>query len=263
MEFRPLDQLTKIINDALNGTAKLHKSFKTFFVTTSILFLSMTKRKNFTQMALFSDCSESRFRQNFRKKFDWVRYNLAFCREKLRHRIAIAIDPSYIPKSGKHTPGTGYFWSGCASAAKWGLEILGIALVDADERDAVHLRAVQTVDIVSRGRPPKYLAGMDDPNSLLAWYLKVIASQKDALWKVCKTVVADAYFSKKPFVDGLIALGFNLISRFRSDVRLRYLYDGPKTGKRGRPKVYGDRVDIRNLDMNAFVSEDITSDDKV
>ena len=30
----------------------------------------MTKRKKFTQMALFSDCSESRFRQNFRKKFD-------------------------------------------------------------------------------------------------------------------------------------------------------------------------------------------------
>ena len=42
MEFQPLDQLTKIINDALNGTAKLHNSFKTFFVTTSILFLSIT-----------------------------------------------------------------------------------------------------------------------------------------------------------------------------------------------------------------------------
>ena len=263
IEIQPLDQLTKINNDARNDTAKLHKSLKTVFVTTSSLFLGMTKRKNFTQMALFSDCSESRFRQNFRKKFDWVRYNLAFCREKLRHRIAIAIDPSYIPKSGKHTPGTGYFWSGCESAAKWGLEILGIALVDADERDDIHLRAVQTVDIVSKGRPPKYLAGMDNPNSLLAWYLKVIASQKDALLEVCKTIVADAYFSKKPFVNGVIDLGFNIISRFRSDVRLRYLYDGPKTGKRGRPKVYGDRVDIRNLDMNVFVSEDITSDDKV
>ena len=101
IEIQPLDQLTKIINDALNGTAKLHKSSKTFFVTTSILFLSMTKRKYVTQMALFSDCSESRFRQNFRKKFDWGRYNLAYCREKLRHRIAIAIDTSYIPKSGK------------------------------------------------------------------------------------------------------------------------------------------------------------------
>ena len=70
MEIQSLDQLTKIINDALNGTAKLHKSFKTFFVTTSILFLSMAKRKICTQMALFSDCSECRFRQNFRKKFD-------------------------------------------------------------------------------------------------------------------------------------------------------------------------------------------------
>ena len=59
----------------------------------------MTKRKNFTQVALFSDCCESRFRQNFRKKFDWVRYNLAYCKEKLRHRIAIAIAPSNIPKS--------------------------------------------------------------------------------------------------------------------------------------------------------------------
>lgn len=61
------------------------------------------------------------FRQNFQKEFDWVRYNLEYCREKLRHRIAIAIGPSYIPKSGKHTPGTGYFWSGSASAANGGL----------------------------------------------------------------------------------------------------------------------------------------------
>ena len=36
------------------------------------------------------------------------------------------------------------------AAAKWGLEILGIALVDADDRDAIHLRAVQTVDTVSK-----------------------------------------------------------------------------------------------------------------
>ena len=62
MEFQPLDWLTKIINDALNGTTKLHKSFKTFFVTTSILFLSMTKRKNCTQMALFSVCNENCFK---------------------------------------------------------------------------------------------------------------------------------------------------------------------------------------------------------
>ena len=39
---------------------------------------------------------------------------------------ALAIDPSYISKSGRHTPGLGYFWSGVAEKAKWGLEILGV-----------------------------------------------------------------------------------------------------------------------------------------
>ena len=121
MEIQPFDQLTKIINDALDGTAKFRKSFKAFFVIASILFPSMTKSKNFTQMALSSDCCESRFRQNFQKKFDRAGYNLAYCREKLQHRIAFAIVPSYIPKSGKHIPSTGYFWSECASAAKWEL----------------------------------------------------------------------------------------------------------------------------------------------
>lgn len=53
------------------------------------------------------------------------------------HRIALAIDPSYIDKSGKHTSGVGYFWSGCARSAKYGLEIIDIAVIDADEKDAL------------------------------------------------------------------------------------------------------------------------------
>ena len=32
------------------------------------------------------------------------------------HRIAIAIDPCYISKSGKKTPSIDWFWSGCAAA---------------------------------------------------------------------------------------------------------------------------------------------------
>ncbi|EKF54418.1 hypothetical protein I215_12338 [Galbibacter marinus] len=36
--------------------------------------------------------------------------------------FTIAFDPSYVSKSGKKTPGVGYFWSGSAARAKWGLE---------------------------------------------------------------------------------------------------------------------------------------------
>ena len=78
MEILPLDQLIRIFNDALDGTAKLRKSFKTFFVITSILFLSMTKRKIFTRLALSCDCCESRFRQNFRKN-DEVKDGFLLC----------------------------------------------------------------------------------------------------------------------------------------------------------------------------------------
>lgn len=57
-------------------------------------------------------------------------------------------------------------------------------------------------------------------------------------------------------------MGFNLISRFRDDVNLKYLYSGPKTGKRGRPQKFAGKVDVNNLDMNVF-SEDYTAEGKL
>ena len=44
-------------------------------------------------------------------------------------------------------------------------------------------------------------------------------------------LVVDALFSKETFVTGAKTLGFNVISRLRDDVRLKYLYNSPKTGK--------------------------------
>ena len=253
--MQPLDQLEKIIKDALNGALKVRKSFETFFIETMILYLSISRHVNFSQLSRFGKSCESRFRQNFKKKYDWVGFNQAFTTHTEGHRRAIAIDPSYIDKSGKCTPGVGYYWSGCANAAKWGLEITAIALVDVDKKEAIHLKAVQTVDTVKRGRPPKYLSKMKDPNSLTAWYLRVIAQERESLLKICNLIVADAFFSKEPFVTGLNILGFDLVSRFRNDVNLKYLFNGPKTGKRGRPKVTDGKVDLHNLREDVFVKE--------
>lgn len=256
MNQMPLDQLTKVIKDAFNGVAKITKSFQTFFIETMILYLSIQKRINFMQMSRFGDSCESRFRQNFQREFDWVGYNSGFTSHMRGHRIALSIDPSYIDKSGRHTPGVGYFWSGCAGAAKYGLEIIDVAVIDADEKDAVHLRAVQTVDIVRQGRPPKYIAGMKNPNSLTAHYLRVLAQERDALLKISNLIVADAFFAKESFVSGVTMLGFHLTSRFRSDVSLKYLYKGPKSGKKGRPKEVDGKVDLKNLRTDYF--EEVT-----
>ena len=44
--------------------------------------------------------------------------------------------------------------------------------------------------------------------------------------------------------------GFSLISRFRDNACLFYVYAGPRTGKRGRPKTKGDgKIDMKNLGL--------------
>ena len=258
MNIRPLTQLREMITAALRSQTNIGKSFQSFFIETMELFLTHTGRLNFTQMARCGRSCESRFRQNFKKAFDWFSFNRTFLEPARGHRIAIAIDPCYIPKSGKKTPGVDWFWSGCASAMKKGLEILGISIADADIKDSIFLKAEQTFTGKKRGRKPKCTKGMDDPDSLTGWYLRMLTSNRRQLLSVCKLIVADAYFSKESFVTGVQRLGFDLVSRFRDDVRLRYLYAGPKLHKRGRPQKYAGKVDLKNLDMSVFNEECIT-----
>ena len=44
----------------------------------------------------------------------------------------------------------------------------------------------------------------------------------------------------------------HLISRLRDDADLRYLYQGPRTGKKGRPCKYAGKIDIANIDTDYF-----------
>lgn len=252
MKTNPLDQLKGICEQLLFRVANLHKSFKQFFIETMICFLSITGRVNFSQMARFGRSCESRFRQNFKRDFDWVAFNTGLAPKVAGRLRAIAIDPCYIPKSGKKTPGQGYFWSGTANSTKRGLEILGMALVDATDRMAMFLTAVQTFMRKRKGRTPDYLAHMDDPHSLIGLYLRAFASVADRLRGLTNLVVADAYFAKSTFVIGLECLAFNLVSRFRDDVRLRYLYNGPRESRRGRPKQFDGDIDINNPREDVF-----------
>jgi SRSO17 transposase len=77
---------------------------------------------------------------------------------------------------------------------------------------------------------------------------------------VSKHLVADAYFSKKSFVDQLVAGGFELVSRLRSDAHLRYLYTGPKENRPGRPRQFAGRISVRELSEEVFTPCAIAED---
>ena len=66
--------------------------------------------------------------------------------------------------------------------------------------------------------------------------------------------------SKKINFTQMARFGRSCESRFRDDVRLRYIYQGPKTGKRGRPKQYDGDVDIDSPDMNVFRKAEVSVD---
>lgn len=112
--------------------------------------------------------------------------------------LAIAIDPSYISKSGKKTPHIGIFWSGYASSMKHGLEIIGLALVDVYANSCMMLRAHQT---------PSTGELKQRNMTLVQHYIAVIKRYKKDLLKVTDIIVADAFFSIRPFVDGIKEYG--------------------------------------------------------
>ena len=255
IHISPLEQVRNLCNTALRSQKSIKASFVSFFNDVMVGVLTISGRINFLQLARYCKSCEQRFRQNFRKKFDWIAFNQTFVQKQPGHRYAIAIDPSFVSKSGKKTPGLGYFWSGCAQAMKRGLEILGIALVDADTREAYAIRAVQTlIQRIHKGRRPKCVAHIER-DSLVSHYLKALYDFRDQLLQLSNIIVADAFFSKATFVQGLDTLDFELVSRFRNDVRLRYLYTGPKTGKRGRTKKFDGDIDLTNLKKKVFTTE--------
>lgn len=232
------------------GGAKLNKSIQTNIIEMLFLLMVIPRKVNFTQMGRYGKRCEQCYRQTAERNVNWLEMNMwlsAFAFKEGKGRNAIAIDPSYIKKSGKCTPHIGTFWSGCAGAVKKGLEILGIGVIDVDLHECMMLKAVQTT--LDKGKET-------DEMSLYDWYAKVLKEDKQTLQRITNVLVADSAFSKKTFVDKMLDTGFDVVSRLRRDAALYYLWNGDNTGKPGRPRVKGDKIDFKNIDKSKVVTLD-------
>ncbi len=252
MTLKGYDLYKQLIYSMLDKQKNINKWRKDFMAEIFVLFLSIKGRINFYQLERYGQFSEQRYRQQFEKPFDFMELNSDLAVSYGSGRFAIAFDPSYISKSGKHTPGLGRYWSGCAQSSKWGLEISGIAAIDVDNNFAFHLEAVQTPG--SKGNP-------DTDENLLDWYGNVLYERKTTLAKLSCYIVADAYFAKKPFVDKVLSMEMQLVSRLRDDADLKYLFSGEKTGKKGRPRKHDGKIDWADLNQEYF--EVLNSDSQV
>jgi len=220
----------------------------TFMVHIFMLSLSLRGRYNFSNMARYGMYSETTYRTHFRKKFDFLDFNIHLINSSCPSPKIVVFDPSFIRKSGTATIGVGKYWSGCASKASYGLEIGSFASVELSHKTSMHLIATQTIP--------------DKDEDLMTWYINLFKSHASNLKKISSILAVDAYFSKKNYVDAVVEQDMVVVSRLRYDARMRYLYQGPKTGKKGRPKTFDGKVITIDLDLNKVTRIETDNEDE-
>jgi len=206
------------------------------------LWWGISGRYNFTNLSRYCDYAEQSIRNGFERGFDFFRFNYILVQTHLGREKILAFDPSYIYKSGKKTPGLGWFWSGVAQQTKKGLEIGVLACVDVSSRTAFHLETIQTPNKEER-----------NGKSMVAHYVEGLLRRMTDLLSICQYMTVDGYFMKKDFIEPIRKSGMHIITKMRSDANLCYAVreqDQPKG--RGRKKVKGAKIDLKKIDKRKW-----------
>ena len=241
-----------ILNQILIATG-VRKTQTTFLNILFALWLAIPGRINYANLERFSNLNEKTFRNWFEKPVEWVHLNANLVRAlqaktRMGNRLILAVDATSNRKAGKCTPGLAKFWDSKLGKATQSLELSCCTLIDLEYRQAIPIHAWQTPAVPPEGesRVDHYAGHMQD----------VLGTLHPEVRAQIVCVVGDAYYAKKTFVDGVTGSGKHFVSKLRSDANLRYLYDGPATGKPGRPQKYAGKVIWSDLSSWTLISSD-------
>lgn len=243
----------RLLHSVLPMVPKTNKSQRTFVAHLISLLLLLPGHATFRNFSRYSSYHEKTFARQFAKPFDFVALNKAAIVTVVPadHEQALALDASFIAKSGKQTYGLDRFWNSCHGRAERGLEISVLGWVDITHNSAYCLSVEQT--------PPSRAA---DPEStridIYLEQLRRVVTQYHL--QPLQYVLTDGAFSKVKFIDGVCDLKLHHIGKLRCDANLRYLYTGPHRPGPGRPKTYDGKV--RWSDLSRFERAE-TSDEGI
>lgn len=240
-----METIKRILSQMSNISKPQRKFLLILFPTIMIL----RGRMNYRNMSRYSSRHEKSFSRSFRKPFDFPLFNHLLISETITegNRRMAAIDASFVPKSGKHSYGIDYFWSGAAGRSKKGQEISSLAIVDLDYNTAYNLSVEQT--------PSSSEIGKKEENRIDFYLQQIQRNQNYLRDHHIIHIATDGFYSKTRFIDGLVVLGFHQIGRLREDANLRYLYKGPHKKRKGARKKYDGKVNYDDLSRWQFVSE--------
>ena len=179
--------------------------------------------------------------------------------------------------------GSYYFFNGSSGRAEKGLEVSVISVIDLERNIGYSLSVKQTPSQIEINKASatkivdssttnysqakkskknknskkfKQKALKDKKNevemSRIDFYLESLKELENQLQAEIKYLVADGYYSKEKFVNGILELDLHQIGKLRHDANMRYLYTGEQK-KFGAKRKYDGKVNLTDLKKLIFV----------
>jgi hypothetical protein len=254
-----MDSVKTIIQSLLTSVGDLAQPQQKFLLTLfSTLLISCPKgyrfaygRATFTNLGRYSNLSERTYRRQYQRSFNFMKFNQQLIEGAIKpeSEVILAVDCSFIPKSGKRTYGIDYFYNGSASRTEKGLEVSAMAVVDVNHKLGYSLSVQQTP-----AKIPSPEKREQNETTRINHYLAQLEATVPYLPSSLSYVVADGFYSKVKWVEGVTNLKLEAIGKLRRDANLRYLNQDVYSG-RGRPCKYAGKVDLANYSKFELVTQ--------
>jgi len=250
------------INNILDKMSGVAKPQKKFLVTLFLTIFLLRGKVNFRNLSRYSQLSEKTYSRQFRQSFDFVTFNHYLIEETVppEHEKIGVMDCSYVPKSGKKTYGLDFFYDSCHNRPTKGLEVSNLAVIDVTTNTGYTLSSRQTPpqaeieNMFGVAKSTIAQASETDEISRMDFYAAHLTEDAVHLPAAVRDIAADGYYAKMKFVTAVQQINRHLISKFRCDANLRYLYTGPQK-KKGARRKYGGKVKFDDLSRLEYLGE--------
>ena len=172
-------------------------------------WLGLPVRRTMMNLARFGPYCEKSIRLHMARGFCFGEFGRLLIAKGCGQERVCAFDPTYVAKAGRHTYGVDYWWCGTLQRAVRGLELGVLGVIDVSVRSAFALQATQT---------PSLQTLQAQGVNLMQHYVSLFQKQRQRLEQLgVRYVTVDAYFAKQSFVDAVLGLNFQVVTRLRQD----------------------------------------------
>jgi putative transposase len=221
------------------------------------LWQAILGRLNARNFSRYSGWNERTLRRWFAKPLPWAALQwgllmLLVSLGTLDPRFILALDASFVPKSGQTTAGVGHFWNGSQSRSERGLELSCLALMS---------WVGHHVFPVSVRQPQPREGKADQLDQYLQQLTELLALRRTWLSRHLRAVVADGQYTKTMFMDAVCHEGYAFVTKLQCNANLLYPFTGEHQKRRGGRQKWAGKVDFK--DVTGWVSVPGEADEQV